>query len=55
MLIGKNCVGEIKQMVAMGEEKRRALGCVAVRVSRVKEGWQVAGWVTLSQQEIGVA
>lgn len=42
--IGENCSSEVERMVTMAAEKIALLGCTMARVSRAREGWQVAGW-----------
>jgi hypothetical protein len=44
LIIGKDCGMEVERMVAMAAEKMALPNCAMARVSRVGNGWRVAGW-----------
>jgi hypothetical protein len=44
LIIGKDCGMEVERMVAMAAEKMALPDCAMARVSRVENGWKVAGW-----------
>lgn len=44
LLFGKDCGAKIDQMIALAASKMTTQRCTKVRISRADQGWQVAGW-----------
>ncbi len=44
LAIGKGCQDKIEQIVTMAKNKMALPGCGMARVSKVADGWRVAGY-----------